>query len=40
MRRRTPVMPLDWALNRGRVWRAAGLPPAHLLRHAFETCAD
>ena len=40
MRRRTPVMPLDWALNRGRVWRTAGLPPAHLLRRAFETCAD
>ncbi len=40
MRRRTPVMPLDWALNRAAVWRGAGLPPAHLLRRAFETCAD
>ncbi len=40
MRRRTPVMPLDWALNRAGVWRGTGLPPAHLLRRVFETCAD
>jgi hypothetical protein len=40
MRRRTPVMPLDWVLNRAGVWRGIGLPPAHLLRRAFETCGD
>ena len=31
--------PLDWALNRWRVWRRPALPPAHLLRRVFETCA-
>lgn len=31
------VLPADWALNRGRVWRHRALPPAHLLRQVFET---
>jgi hypothetical protein len=30
------VLPADWAVNRMRVWRQNALPPAHLLRHAFE----
>jgi hypothetical protein len=29
----------DWAKNRSLVWRRTALPPAHLLRHVFETCA-
>jgi hypothetical protein len=40
MARPTRLMPLDWAIGRGRVWRRGGLPPAHLLRRVFETCAD
>ena len=30
------VMPLDWAVNRRRVWRMPHLTPAHLLRRTFE----
>jgi hypothetical protein len=40
MARRTPLLPLDWIVNRGRLWHHGGLPPAHLLRRVFETCAD
>ena len=40
MRGRTPVGAVDWARERGGVWRTAGLPPAQLLRGAFESCAD
>jgi len=40
MARPTRLMPLDWAISRGRVWQRGGLPPAHLLRRVFETCAD
>ncbi len=40
MARYSPLLPLDWAINRGRVWRNGGLPPAHLLRRVFETCTD
>jgi len=40
MRRRSPSRALDWMLERAQVWRRPGLPPAHLLRLAFETCAD
>ena len=29
----------DWALNRVRVWRSRNIPPMHLLRRVFETCA-
>jgi hypothetical protein len=30
------VLPADWAVNRMRLWRRGHLPPAHLLRRAFE----
>lgn len=40
LRRRCPSRAVDWALDRGEVWRRPGLPPAHLLRRAFETCTD
>ena len=33
-------LPLDWAINRARVWNNAYSTPAHLLRTAFETCAN
>lgn len=33
-------LPLDWAVGRSKVWASRALPPAHLLRHVFETCAD
>jgi hypothetical protein len=31
-------LPIDWAVNRWRVRKATALPPAHLLRQAFEQC--
>lgn len=31
--------PLDWAVNKTRMWRSRAQTPAHLLRRAFETCA-
>lgn len=31
------LLPLDWAINRARVWQRKCLTPAHLLRHVFET---
>ena len=34
------VFALDWLRERVKVWRNRGLPPAHLLRRAFETCPD
>lgn len=34
----TPVMRLDWAIGRARIWRRDGLPPVHLLRQVFERC--
>lgn len=34
------LMPLDWALNKGRVWRMPHRTPAHLLRDVFEQAAD
>ena len=37
---RSGWFPLDWALERAAVWRRRALPPAHLLRLAFDTCAD
>jgi hypothetical protein len=30
----------DWAKNRRQMFRSGGLPPAHLLRHVFETEGD
>jgi hypothetical protein len=37
MRRSLGHFYLDWATNRGRVWRMPHLTPAHLLREVFET---
>lgn len=31
-------LPTDWVVNRWRVRKATALPPAHLLRQAFEQC--
>jgi hypothetical protein len=31
-------LPIDWAVNRIRVWRMPYPTPAHLLRAVFETC--
>jgi len=31
------LLPLDWAVNRARVWKRKCLTPAHLLRRVFET---
>ncbi len=30
---------LDWAINRGRLLRRKAVPPTHLLRDIFDTCA-
>ena len=38
--RRSGLFTLDWTLERWAVWRRRALPPAHLLRRAFETCSD
>ncbi len=40
MRRRLGHFYLDWAVNRGRVWRMSHLTPAHLLREVFETATS
>ena len=39
MTRPVGVQALDWAINRWRLWRRPAIPPAHLLRRVFETCA-
>ena len=36
--KRTFARWLDWTIMRGRTWRSRALPPAHLLRRAFDTC--
>lgn len=38
LNRRTPVMRLDWLIDRARIWRQEGLPPVHLLRQVFDRC--
>ncbi len=38
--RKTGLFALDWLGERVAVWRRRALPPAHLLRQAFETCPD
>lgn len=38
LRRRTPVLPMDWIIARGALWRTTGLPPAHLVRRVFDEC--
>jgi hypothetical protein len=40
MQRLTPSWRLDWAILRARVFARAALPPAHLLRRVFDTCAS
>jgi hypothetical protein len=43
MRRRTRrpwLRPYDMALNARRTWRIRSIPPDHLLRQVFETCAS
>ncbi|MGP1256717.1 MAG: hypothetical protein ACTS10_20020 [Kiloniellales bacterium] len=40
LREVTGFLPFDWAAARRRWWRNDGLPPAHLLRRAFETCGS
>lgn len=30
----------DWAINRHRTWQSHAIPPAHLLRHVFETARN
>jgi hypothetical protein len=39
MRQRTPLPWYDYALNAMLALRSTALPPEHLLRQAFETCA-
>jgi len=39
MRWTSPVMALDWMVNRLDVWQQGGLPPVHLLRKAFDQCS-
>lgn len=38
LRKRTPFRATDWVADRIGVGRSLALPPAHLLRRAFETC--
>lgn len=40
MRRFSPVPALDWMIERTRLWRERALPPAHLLRRVFDSCAS
>lgn len=36
----TGVFVADWMINRRKVWREGGEPPAHLLRRVFEEAGD
>lgn len=38
LRYRTRIFPIDWMIDRLKVSRTRAMPPAHLLRLAFETC--
>ena len=40
LRRRSGLLPLDWALERRRIGRATSAPPTHLLRRVFEEAPD
>ncbi|MEX0808897.1 MAG: carcinine hydrolase/isopenicillin-N N-acyltransferase family protein [Dongiaceae bacterium] len=40
MRKRFGWLAVDWLLERLRIGTSRALPPAHLLRLVFETCAD
>jgi hypothetical protein len=39
LRKRTPFLATDWIADRIGVGRSRALPPAHLLRRVFESCA-
>lgn len=39
LRRRTYVLPIDWAIDHARIGRSRAIPPSHLLRMVFETCS-
>ena len=38
--RRTGLFAADWAIQRAHFWRSRHLPPAHLLRRAFDRARD
>jgi hypothetical protein len=40
LRRRTYLLPFDWLIDRIKVDGTRAMPPTHLLRLAFETCAN
>lgn len=40
LRRRSYVFPIDWVAERVKVGGTRAIPPAHLLRLAFETCSS
>ncbi len=40
MRKRLGWLPADWGIERIRIDFSRSIPPAHLLRQAFETCTD
>ncbi len=40
LRHRTHVLPIDWLIDRVRIWRSNALPPTHLLRLVLETCGS
>jgi hypothetical protein len=40
LRRSIGIFAADWLVQRARVWTSRALPPAHLLRQVFETCAS
>lgn len=40
LRRRTYLLPVDWAIDRFKINASRATPPAHLLRLVFETCSN
>ena len=40
LRRRTYLLPIDWAIDRLKVNGTRAVPPTHLLRLVFETCSN
>lgn len=40
LRRRYGLVAADWLADRTTVFRSRALPPAHLLRQAFDSCSD
>jgi hypothetical protein len=39
LRRHTGICAVDWIIGRVGLWRSLSLPPSHLLRRVFDTCA-